>query len=117
MATQHMSRQACRNLIMASIRFAGPGPDRPLVVDLRSNLDAGEVTVTVLDRGPALAGPELEQAFELPNPSTVGRLTGSGVGPFVCRHLVEAMGGRVWSRNRPDGGLETGFALQVDERG
>ena len=109
--------QACRNLIMASIRFAGPGPDRPLVVDLRSDLNAGEVTVTLLDRGPALTAHELEQAFELPNPSTSGRLAGSGVGPFVCRHLVEAMGGRVWSRNRPEGGFETGFALRIDERG
>jgi two-component system phosphate regulon sensor histidine kinase PhoR len=108
--------QACRNLIMASIRYAGPEADRPLVVDLRSDRETGEVTVSVLDRGPGLARDELEGAFELPTAAAVGRLAGSGVGPFVCRHLVEAMGGRVWSRNRPEGGLETGFALRIDER-
>jgi signal transduction histidine kinase len=36
------------------------------------------------------------------------------VGPFVARHLVEAMGGRVWARNRPEGGVEMAFALPVD---
>ena len=101
---------------MASIRYAGPEPDRHLIVDLRSDAEAGEVTVTVLDRGPALTPDELERAFELGNGSAVGRLAGTGVGPFVCRQLIEAMGGRVWARNREGGGLESGFALRIDER-
>ena len=109
--------QACRNLILASIRYAAPEPGRQLIVDVRADADAGEVTVAVLDHGPKLTADELERAFELADASEVGRLAGSGVGPFVCRHLVEAMGGRVWARNRPDGGLETAFALRIDERG
>jgi signal transduction histidine kinase len=109
--------QACRNLVMSSIRYAGREHDRQLVVDLRTDPGAGEVTIAVLDRGPELDADELERAFELPNGSAAGRLAGSGVGLYVCRQLVEAMGGRVWARNRPDGGLETGFALRIDERG
>jgi signal transduction histidine kinase len=108
--------QACRNLVMASIRYAGPEPDRHLIVDVRSHSEADEVTVAVLDRGPALSADELDRAFELGNGSAVGRLAGSGIGPFVCRQLVEAMGGRVWARNRSGGGVETGFALPIDER-
>jgi signal transduction histidine kinase len=108
--------QACRNLVMASIRFAAPGPGQQLVVDVRADPEAGEVRVAVLDRGPALAEDELERAFELPTASAAGRLAGSGVGPFVCRHLIAAMGGRVWAANRPGGGLEMGFALRIDER-
>lgn len=108
--------QACRNLLMASLRYAGPEPDRHLVVDVRSDPEAGEVTVTVLDRGPTPAADELGRAFELEDGSAVGRLAGTGVGPFVCRKLIEAMGGRVWARNREGGGLETGFALPIDER-
>ena len=109
--------QACRNLILASIRYAAPEPGRQLVIDVRADAGAGEVTVAVLDRGPNLTAHELDRAFELADAAAVGRLAGSGVGPFVCRHLVEAMGGRVWARNRPDGGLETAFALRIDERG
>jgi signal transduction histidine kinase len=106
----------CRNMILAGLRYAGREPGRELIVDVRSDRDAGEVTVAVLDRGPSLTAEELVRAFELPDPSAVGRLAGLGVGPFVSRHLVEAMGGRVWARNRPDGGLEMGMALDIDER-
>ncbi len=109
--------QACRNLIMAAIRYAGSESGREVVVDVRSDPDAGEVCLRVLDRGPSLAEDELDRTFELPAGSSVGRLAGSGVGPFVARHLVESMGGRVWARNRSGGGLETGFALPIDERG
>ncbi len=110
--------QTCRDLILSALRYAGPEPDQRLVVDVRSDAAAGEVTVAVLDRGPALAPDELDRAFELPDASAFGRLAGSGVGPFVCRHLVEAMGGRVWARNRTDGdGVEMAFALRIDARG
>lgn len=108
--------QACRNLILGSIRFAGPDPEHALIVEIRTDDAAGEVTVAVLDGGPALGPEELNRAFELPDPSGIGRLASAGVGPFVCRHLIEAMGGRVWVRNRPEGGLEMGFALRIVER-
>lgn len=110
--------QACRNLVLTSLRFAGPGPDRAIQVELRVDADADEVAVIVRDRGPALGQVELERAFELPDPEAVGRLAGGGIGLFVCRHLIEAMGGRTWVRNRPGGGgVEFGFALKIDERG
>jgi signal transduction histidine kinase len=31
----------------------------------------------------------------------------------VSRQLVEAMGGRIWSRNLPEGGSEFSFELPV----
>ena len=107
---------ACRNLIMSAIRYAGPEPGRELIVDVRVDQGARGVSIRVLDRGPGLADDELDRAFDLPNEAGVGRLAGVGVGPFVARQLVEAMGGRVWSRNRAGGGLETGFSLPIDER-
>jgi signal transduction histidine kinase len=108
--------QACRDLILAALRFAGDEPGRELVVELRSDPAAGEVQVAVLDRGPSLTPAQLASAFELPDSSAVGRLAGSGVGPFVCRNLVQSMGGRVWARNRPGGGLEMALALKTDNR-
>ena len=108
--------QACRNLVMASIRYAEDDPERRLSVVVRADLAGGEAQVIVLDRGPGLSPDELDRAFELPEASSTGRLAAAGVGPFVCRHLIEAMGGRVWARNRPGGGLELGFALRIDER-
>ena len=107
--------QACRNLILASARYAGPGVERALIVETRVDREAGEVAVAVIDRGPRLTEHELTRAFELPDPSAIGRLAGSGIGPFVCRHLIEAMGGRTWACNRTDGprGVEMGFSLRI----
>lgn len=111
--------QACRNLVLSSLRFSGPGADRALEVELQADHASSEAVVVVRDRGPALGQAELDQVFELPDPSAVGRLAGAGIGLFVCRHLVEAMGGRTWARNRDDGlgGAEFGFGLKIDERG
>ena len=43
----------------------------------------------------------------------------AGVGLFVSRALVEAMGGRIWARPRRGGGAEFGFSLPIigDEEG
>ena len=40
---------------------------------------------------------------------------GAGIGLFVCRQLVEAMGGSAWARARDGGGTEMGFDLPVIE--
>jgi len=100
--------QACRNLILAASRHAGPEPDRALIDE-----EAGEVAVATLDRGPGLSADELGLVFELPQTSASGRLAASGVGLFVGRQLIEAMGGRTWARIREGGGMETGFALPI----
>jgi signal transduction histidine kinase len=77
----------------------------------------GEVLVSVLDAGPGIKTDEAEKLFELfyRSPSAKGVPGGAGIGLFVCRHLVEAMGGRMWARSRPEGGAEFGFALPIIE--
>jgi hypothetical protein len=46
-------------------------------------------------------------------PESKGVAPGLGIGLFVCSRLVEAMGGRIWTRPREGGGSEFGFALDV----
>jgi signal transduction histidine kinase len=103
--------QAARDLALASSRFGGSG--RSITLRLDQAEGSSEVAFRVLDRGPHLTADEEEHAFDLPEGAAIGRLAGSGVGPFVARHLIEAMGGRAWARNRPDGGVDMGFALPV----
>ena len=62
-------------------------------------------------------GADAARAFELffrtrdatPWPS------GAGIGLFVCRQLVEAMGGRIWMTPGSGGGAEVGFGLPATE--
>jgi signal transduction histidine kinase len=69
--------------------------------------------VAVRDRGPGLSADDAEHIFELFYRAGEARRTaaGAGIGLYVVRALVEAMGGRVWARNRADGGAEIGFTL------
>jgi signal transduction histidine kinase len=109
--------QACRNLLLAGLRVVD-GNDAPtLVVRADTDRDRREVAVRVFDRGPSLSETELGQAFDLTSESTSGRLEGTGLGPFVVRHVIEAMNGRTWARNSEGGGVEMGFALRMDDRG
>jgi PAS domain S-box-containing protein len=99
-----------RNLVSNAGKYAGPDAS----VEVRLGLDAsGNVTVRVLDDGPGISDDEAEDLFALYFRSDRSAAApGSGIGLFVCRQLVSAMGGRVWARSRPEGGAEFGFTLQ-----
>lgn len=107
----NLVEQAARDLAVSAARFGGP--DLPMTLRLDHDEATGEVLFRILDRGPEFSPIELARAFDLPADSGPGRLAGTGVGPFVARQLIEAMGGRTWALNRPDGGVEMGFALPI----
>jgi signal transduction histidine kinase len=106
--------QAARDLVLAAARAAAP--PAAIEISLDHDPDGAEVCLRVRDRRPALAVHDLEHAYDLPSSDAAGGSTAT-IGPFVARHLIEAMGGRVWAVNRPAGGVEFGFALPAVERG
>jgi signal transduction histidine kinase len=72
------------------------------------------VEVSVLDDGPGIDPADLEGIFDLFfRASTARHLPGAGIGLFVARRLVEAMGGRLWATNRPEGGAAFTFVLPL----
>ncbi|HSH22373.1 MAG TPA: ATP-binding protein [Candidatus Caenarcaniphilales bacterium] len=106
--------QVLRNLLTNAVRY-GEALESGLTVAAAES--DGEVIVRVLDRGPGMGEEAPEQLFELfyRAASARGVPGGAGIGLFVCRQLVQAMGGRIWARPRPEGGAEFGFALPVIE--
>lgn len=100
-----------RNLLSNALKY-GPA-DGP--VDILVSSDGTTVAVRVLDAGPGLADDDRGRVFELFYRARKARLAaaGAGVGLYVVRALVEAMGGTVWASNRPEGGAELGFTLPV----
>ena len=98
--------QVIRNLVTAASRYGGPG----VPVTIRLEADDREVSLRVFDRGPDLRPRDAEQLLELVDEPQSPR-QGAGIGPFVCRRIVESMGGRIWARPGDEGGAEIGFAL------
>lgn len=101
--------QVLRNLLSNAAKYSPGGSTVRAVVD---ETEEG-VRVRVLDQGPGIDPAESSRLFELyyRSPSTSGAAGGAGIGLFVCRALVEAMGGRIWATSRPEGGAEFGFVL------
>jgi K+-sensing histidine kinase KdpD len=105
--------QVLRNLLNNAAKYTPPGT-RCVV---RATEEPDGVAVRVEDEGPGIAEGTEERIFELfyRSPDMARKVSGSGIGLFVCTSLVEAMGGRMWARRRGGGGAEFGFLLRTLE--
>ncbi len=94
--------QVLRNLVGNAAKYGGPGSR----VQVTAEATGDEVVIRVLDEGPGIEDGEAEVLFDLfyRSPSTASTVPGAGIGLFVCRRLVEAMGGRIHAKRRPEGG-------------
>lgn len=105
--------QVIRNLLSNAAKYS------PTEAEIEVRLDAGDdgVSCRVLDRGRGFRSDETNDLFDLfyRSPATAAQAAGAGIGLFVCRRLVTAMGGRIWARPRAGGGAEFGFSLRAYE--
>jgi signal transduction histidine kinase len=93
--------QVLNNLLANATKYAAGAP-----ISLSARNVGDVVTVTVADQGPGLADTERERVFDLfyRSPGTAKRASGTGIGLFIVRQLVEAMGGEVHAeQNEPHG--------------
>jgi signal transduction histidine kinase len=103
--------QVVRNLLSNAAKYGANGGKVEIVIAAHDH----EVQVRVLDQGTGFHHTEGNELFELfyRSPKTASRAAGAGIGLFVCRQLVEAMGGRIWAKPRQPQGAEFGFALAI----
>lgn len=102
-----------RNLISNAGKYAGDGAQVHVSVAMEP---AGEIAVRVRDDGPGIDPDEADRVFALYFRSeTTAAAPGSGIGLFVCRELIGAMGGRMWATALAHGGAEFGFSLPLYE--
>jgi PAS domain S-box-containing protein len=101
--------QIMRNLLSNAAKYSGAGS----TVEVSLEDGEGEVIVLVRDNGPGISEEDVERLFGLYYRSArqASVAPGAGIGLFVCRELVTAMGGRIWAATRPDKGAEFGFSI------
>lgn len=107
---------AVENVLRNAVLHSGPQAD----VEVRLTRQAGEIVITVADRGPGVPEEDLKRLFEpfyRVDPSRDHKQTGYGLGLAIAARIIERHGGRVEARNRPGGGLAVNFRLPADHRG
>jgi len=109
MADDHLTAQVLASLLTNAVKFS---PDGSLV-DVNVEYARERVFTTITDEGEGIEGDERERIFDK---LTLGeRLRngdrGVGLGLYIVRRSVEAMGGMVWVDEGPSGGSAFTFTL------
>jgi two-component system sensor histidine kinase KdpD len=104
-------RQVLDNLLANAAKYGAGSP-----ISLGATEEAGRVRIEVADAGPGLPPGEHERIFELfyRSPANERRASGTGIGLFVVRQLVEAMSGTVAAEPVRPTGLRIVLWLPVD---
>jgi two-component system sensor histidine kinase KdpD len=103
--------QAFGNVFENALRYAPAAS--PILV--RADRRGEAIRVEVLDEGPGVPDEELPRIFEkFYRARGAGQKAGTGLGLAIARGLMEAMGGTIAARNRPDRpGLSVTIELPV----
>jgi two-component system sensor kinase FixL len=101
-------QQVVLNLMRNAVEAMDASEERKLTVESRV-LEEGFVEVLVSDTGPGLTPEVLERLFQ---PFVTTKAEGMGVGLSICRTIIEAHGGEISARNRPEGGAVFRFTLR-----
>jgi two-component system phosphate regulon sensor histidine kinase PhoR len=102
--------QALGNLLDNAAKFSPPGT----AIDVKAEVSGDEVVLSVRDRGPGISPEHWSRVFERfykvdrARPREAG---GFGLGLAITKHLVQVLGGRIWTETARDGGQVFYIAL------
>ena len=100
-------QQIITNLIENAVKSSPPLT--PIEVSVRSAGDAVEVAVR--DHGPGLSDSELTRVFDKFVRGRTSTPSGTGLGLYICRQLIEAQGGTIRAERVEGGGALFVFTL------
>ncbi len=102
--------QVFRNLISNAEKYSEPGTP----IELRVKTTDGRATFSVTNRGPGISPEQIPQLFRFRSnvkPHGMEGTTGSGLGLYICRRIVEGHGGSIHVASDP--GAETTFTFTL----
>ncbi len=102
--------QALDNLLDNAAKFSPPGT----AIDVEASIAGDELVISVRDRGPGISPEHWSRVFERfykvdrARPREAG---GFGLGLAITKHLVQVLGGRIWTEAAREGGQVFFIAL------
>jgi two-component system phosphate regulon sensor histidine kinase PhoR len=103
--------QVLFNLLTNAVKYSAL--DSTITVQARCLGDSQRAVVHVCDEGPGIAPEHLPHIFERFYLTEISE-EGVGLGLFICKELVQAMGGEIWVVSEVDQGSTFSFALPVE---
>jgi signal transduction histidine kinase len=110
-------RQVITNLVSNAVKYSPAGSS----ISVRARpYDERQIAIEVEDNGigipPEQVG-KLFQKFSRVRTEAHMKVSGTGLGLYICRLIVEGHGGHIWVQTEPRGGATTfGFTLPLDAR-
>ncbi len=101
--------QVLTNLVENACKYASP-----LDVDIEGRVEGGQVSVAVRDRGEGISEEDLPRLFTRFFRRSEARPSGSGLGLWISRGLVESHGGRLSAESHPPDGATFLFTLPLE---
>jgi signal transduction histidine kinase len=102
--------QVFENLFTNAVKYA---PGSPIVVGLKQ---AGHLmVVTFTDHGPGIPAESLPMVFERFYRLRTENATGTGLGLYICRQIVEAHRGKSWAESTPGQGTTFFIDLPINQ--
>lgn len=86
--------QVISNVLINSIRFTKIGN-----IDIAIKKGDGQIFVRIKDSGPGIDKEILPRLFEK---FMTGSSSGTGLGLYICRNIIEAHGGSIWAENNDE---------------
>jgi two-component system sensor histidine kinase KdpD len=103
--------QLIQNLLENAVRHT-PGNTK---IELQAYIREGSLCIVVADNGPGIAKGQEREIFSKFATYTAGdRPKGTGLGLAICNAIVNAHHGRIYARNRPEGGCRFVVELPPD---
>ncbi len=111
MGSEIYVEQVLQNLVANAIKYSPQHSPVEVMVQRQDEM----ALVRIIDAGEGVEDEDRDAIFTpfYRSARTSALAEGVGIGLSVCKRLVDAMGGRIWTEDVPAGGCEFGFSLPV----
>jgi signal transduction histidine kinase/ligand-binding sensor domain-containing protein/CheY-like chemotaxis protein/AraC-like DNA-binding protein len=117
---QENTRKLLANLLANAIKFTPDGGTVTLYAKVLQNGDSPErLYIAVSDTGPGIKQADLQRVFErffqsrADSPKNIRGQSGTGIGLYLCKSIVELLGGTIAARNNPSRGASVRVILPL----
>jgi two-component system phosphate regulon sensor histidine kinase PhoR len=113
LADEERVEQVMVNLLHNAIKFTQPGG----MINISAKAEGNDVLVLVADTGVGIPADDLPRIFERFYKADKARAGGgTGLGLAIAKHIVEALGGKIWAESTGGKGSTFTFTLPLADK-